>query len=367
MRIGIVTFWDSQDNYGQLLQCFASQHYLRSLGHDAFLIKYKAVSHYVPDRSLRTVLKKLISPSHIRFIYNKITRYFSHTKELNINRHFDDFRNNFIDATERIYTEDELRQDPPKCDILITGSDQVWAGVPLDPIYFLQFGEKRARRVALSASFGRKSLPETLMHDLRNYLKCFDAITVREQSGIELCKLAGRNDAQLICDPTLLCPANVYLDIAQGDIARDKVFIYYLGHKSCITDKQLIDFLGETSYDFCGSQGLDNNINKVYPSIPEWLGAIRNANLVITNSFHGTVFSLLFRKQFVVVPLVNSGANDRIETLLGQLHLKNRVCSNIDQLSTVVLSSIDYSKVSSRIEEIRDYGRSLLDSIIDFR
>ena len=176
MKIGIVTFWDSQDNYGQLLQCLASQHYLISLGHDAFLIRYKAISHYKPDRSPHSLLKKILSRNHLQYIFDKLfgiyrIKYINYfVQNHNVSRHFDDFRNKYIRSSRLIYTEQDLLNNPPKCDILMCGSDQVWAGVPLDPIYFLQFGTNDQKRIALAASFGRKELPKSQLSDLKHYL-----------------------------------------------------------------------------------------------------------------------------------------------------------------------------------------------------
>ena len=111
MKIGIITFWDSEDNYGQLMQCYASQHYLQSIGHEAFLIRYKHTSEYIPDRSLLTIIKKVINPL---IIYRKLNQIFMNKKKAfinnhilnhNVNRDFESFRKEHIKSTNIIYNQ----------------------------------------------------------------------------------------------------------------------------------------------------------------------------------------------------------------------------------------------------------------------
>lgn len=366
MRIGIITYWESEDNYGQLMQCYASQRYLRSLGHDAFLIRYKHVSRLRPNRSFVSLLKKILNPV---FLKNKIKQIVeSKRKEIinkkvlchNINRNFEFFRQTYLKYTEKVYYEKDLLDNPPACDILICGSDQIWIHVPIDPIYFLQFGSANQKRIALSASFGLKSFPKESLGELSEYLKTFDFISVRERSGVEICKLANRFDVQLMCDPTILNGVTEYAELAEGIKLNNEIFVYYLGHKSAVTEKQLVKFLDNKDFLFCASQGLVSTTQKIYPTIPQWLGYIRDSSFVITNSFHGVVFCLLFKKRFAVIPLKNTGANDRIETLLDELELSSRICKDINQIAKAMDNEIDYDVVYPKLELIRERGQILL-------
>lgn len=366
MRIGIITYWESEDNYGQLMQCYASQHYLRSIGHDAFLIRYKHVSKLIPDRSFGSLLKKILNPiilknklkqiiesKRIEMVNKKVlSRY--------IDRGFELFRQTYLKCSEEIYYEKDLLENPPSCDVLICGSDQIWIHVPIDPIYFLQFGDVYQKRIALSASFGLKSFPKESLSELSNYLKTFDFVSVRERSGIEICKLANRYDVQLMCDPTILNGVTEYERIAEGIKSNNEIFVYYLGHKSVVTEKQLVKFLKNNNFNICTSQGLVSTTQKIFPTIPQWLGYIRDSSFIVTNSFHGVVFCLLFKKRFAVIPLKNSGANDRIETLLNEIELSSRICKNIKQIADALDCEIDYDVVYPKLDLIRERGQKLL-------
>lgn len=371
MKIGIITFWDSEDNYGQLMQCYASQHYLQSIGHEAFLIRYKHTSEYIPDRSLLTIIKKVINPL---IIYRKLNQIFMNKKKAfinnhilnhNVNRDFESFRKEHIKSTDIIYNQFDLKRNPPICEILMCGSDQIWASVPIDPIYFLDFGNNSQKRVSLGASFGRKDFPETSLKELKERLNKLDVITVREKDAISICEQAGRFDSKMICDPTMLNDVSHYDAIAEGIDANNKVFLYYLGHKTKVSVKKIIHFLEKEDYLYCASQGAVNILPKVFPSIPKWLGDIKSARFIITNSFHGTVFSILFEKQFAVIPLENVGANDRIETLLDQIGLSSRICSNLDDLSLVMNERINYETIKPKIEKIRTLGQSVILEILN--
>ena len=165
MRIGVVTYWSSDDNYGQQLQCFALQQYLISQGHDAFLIKY------LPPKRMLTFFEKILKKVTLQNVANLITGERKKNRKFQANemllkkenekknkaRHFSDFRRRYIRSTETIYGSiSELRQNPPSADIYICGSDQVWNNPILDENtagWFLDFGE--AKRIAYAVSIGR--------------------------------------------------------------------------------------------------------------------------------------------------------------------------------------------------------------------
>ena len=370
MKIGIITFWDSEDNYGQLLQCFASQYYLQSIGHDAFLIRYKHEIIVQREHSFLCVLKKILNPSYCKakllLEIKQIRRRIINTWILNHNveRGFEEFRNKYIKSTDKILSADDLRENPPSCDILMCGSDQIWVYVPIDPIYFLQFGRKNQKRIALSASFGRKDFPLESQFELKEYLSSLDYVTVRERSGIDICKKIGGINAKLICDPTLLNTVNVYDKIAERINLNDNIFVYFLGHQSAVCLKKIVRLLKNRKTKICTSQGEVSTYPKIFPSIPQWLGYIRESAFVITNSFHGVVFCLLYNKQFAVIPLAKSGANDRIDTLLNELELSSRICFSIHQIKETMTCKIDYGIVNPKLDIIRQNGQILLSEML---
>ncbi len=373
MKIGIITFWDSQNNYGQILQCFALQRYLRSLGHDVYTIKYKhkkpKISHYLKHPF------KLLNP-HIytntcKILINTIRKQI--INQVEYDRQFDHFRDENIIFTDQIYTEQDLKHEPPTADVYICGSDQIWANAGREKSYFLDFGDITSKRIAVATSFGRdvNSFNKSEIKQLSLLLQQFDAITVREQEGVDICKLAGYNQAQLICDPTLLLPVETYKSLiplkAKNPPNHGTTVIYYLGNKSIINIDEIISIMQSNRYiyKYVASQGQYDKYEKAYLTINEWLANIQNAEYVITNSFHGCVFALLFNKQFAVIPLKNSGGNTRINTLLGSLELRHRICQNVDDIERLRHEPINYNLTNTLFCNMRAQSISILSNIFN--
>lgn len=377
MQIGIVTFWNSTDNYGQILQYFALQSYLSSIGHEPFLIRYlpPSVAPAHKPRPFLTQIGKLFKVQYLKYffinIWDKI--YFPIVNKFiinhNQNRNFQCFRENYFIKSE-IYSYDNLKSNPPKADVYACGSDQIWSGAGSDDIYFLNFGASNIKRISISASFGRtyNSLSQIERTRLIALLQKFNHITIREQAGVEICHNLGRRDAQLICDPTLLNDVDIYTKLFKHDnIVSSEIFVYYLSHKTQITDFEIHRFFKKKNktINYVASQGLVNRLPKIFPSIENWLYNIYSADFVVTNSFHGTVFSVLFRKNFATIALKSTNANTRIYTFLNMLGLENRICSSIDQLEEVYNTQIDYSKVIPKLNKFIENSRELISSILN--
>lgn len=225
-KIGVITFLTTKDNYGQVLQAFALQHVLKQMGCNPFVINYQ-------KRPNRIWYKNLII-SIIKFLYpnwRKTTSDIELEKKNEI-RDFDSFiAKNIVLSTKKYQSLKQLQNDPPLADIYITGSDQVWAQLISDKnnrAYFLDFGKKTTRRIAYAPSFAMDRYPEELIPQLSQLLKTFDVISVREKNGIDICKNAGRNDTQIVLDPTLLLNSNIYKNIFNINNRRktNYLFIY---------------------------------------------------------------------------------------------------------------------------------------------
>lgn len=378
MKIGIVTFWWSQENYGQLLQCFATQKYLQQLGHDAFLIR---VRNFLKEPSSETsapmpVWKKLLSWQHWRFllrsIYERCYQSYINSRVLNhdVDRQFDDFREKYIVSTERVYSHDELLQDSPEVDILATGSDMAW-GVGLHHHeYLLDFGKAETRRISIAASFGRtwESLNESEKEICKKYISRYDAITVREEEGVRICRNLGMANAVRVCDPTMLLDTSVYeklMNCVSIPDSSDKAFIYYIGYDdSYLTDYDIVSVLKEKNLQYhYASAGRVNALPKVFPTIPQWLKYIHDSRFVVTNSFHGVIFCLLFKKQFAVIPLKLEQRNTRIQTILREFGLEDRICTSKMQLISVFDTLIDFHGISTEIENYQKRSRGIIDQI----
>lgn len=367
MKIGILTFWKTEDNYGQLLQCYASQAYLQSLGHKTFLVCTTNGRDYNPTfkqqlmEKTRTayrllpypfyLMKRAIDSAFYTLTHGKLRK---HTVDLG----FEQFRQEHLHCT-KVYTLEELQNNPPEADAFVVGSDQIWN--TRDGIYYLSWTRDEVCKIAYAASFGGcDTLPDDAT--LAKWLKRFDHVSVREQSGAIICANAGRKDAVCVADPTMLLTADDYLKIASREHPKDKyLFIYFLGTRTTINWKEIRAFAKQRGLKivYVASQGQEDKFKHMQASIHQWISLIANAEYVITNSFHGTVFTLLFGKKFMTYPITGFAVrmNDRITTLLNPLGLGNHIYS--DSIRTIE-EDINYTEVHRIMQENGAKGRELL-------
>ena len=347
MKIGILTFWWSQDNYGQLLQCYALQKHLKDNGHEPFLIRYNNTND-LKRLPLFLRLLKAFNPvllhkyfkSKLRFakILNEQTEY---------NRHFDDFRNKYILFSVNKYASfADLKKNPPSADAYIVGSDQVWNYWSMrlwryiNPIhaYFLDFGLENVKRLSYAASWGREELSEEYKKEITPMLARFAYISVREQNGIDLCTQCGRKDTEWVCDPTLILRAEKYREIYQNEQIRKPggkyLLLYLLNNKFSFDIQKIYDFAQSKRLEivYITGNGKIDKYPKFFATIPEWLYLVDNAEYVITNSFHCSVFSTIFNKKFGIIPLCDKdeGMNARFDSLFDLCGIKKHYISEDD-------------------------------------
>lgn len=331
MKIGTVTFWQSQDNYGQLLQCYAMIRFLRQMGHDAFLIKYMPQRRQVSLlRKIQYLSKLLLNSSEMRNYraYKRLSRLSSEEAQRH-DRQFVCFIGEHIPSTSRLYGLEELKQTPPEADAYLCGSDQIWGGA--DEGYYLQFGPSGVKRIAYAPSFGGLQPDRLALRRIREYLSSFSFLSSREKQGVELLHSLGYGEACLVPDPTLLLPSSAYRQIATGKLSADAPYllVYLLGTETPVEADGIFRFaVGKgLRVKYVASQGRQDCHDKIYPTIEEWLELVDKAAYVVTNSFHGTVFSLLFNTPFLVIPVSGAAArmNNRIYDLLTPCGLQNRI------------------------------------------
>lgn len=312
MKIGILTL-PLQDNYGGLLQNFALQKILQKMGYDVVTIDYMKV----PIPPLWRYVKSWIKTLLLRCIgkHRKFLKY-SHAGERNLrNEKFLSLHTNKT-KTYFTYNTEILKQN--KIDTLVVGSDQVWR-----PKYnyrignaFLDFCKDQCnlKRIAYGASFG----VDEWEFSIRQTKKCamlakkFDAISVREESGVKLCKDNLGVKASWVLDPTLLLDKEVYCDICKDVPVQHENFL-----AAYILDKN------ETVFTQCQTTASERGLalkffeadSKASLTLPEWIAMFRDASYVVTDSFHGTVFSIIFGKEFKCFYNKDRGAA-RFESLL---------------------------------------------------
>lgn len=348
-KIGIVTYWKSNSNYGQILQNYALQYFLKAMGHSPFLIKYNSSVKNSVKRKLIHLFFLLLPPSKLfKSIFNR-TKKVSIDNDSN-DRGFENFKKNHISSTDIEYDINKLESNPPLADFYFCGSDQVWNCY--NDGYFLQWGSKSIPKIAYAVSFGKTQISNEFKYYLRKALKTFKVVAVREKSGLKICEESGRNDVIWRPDPTLLLNKNDYrkLTTTLKKPEKDYILLYMVGNKSSVDTAQIKNLAEKENLDiiYVPSMSREDSLPKTFPTINEWIHLFDHCKYVLTNSFHGTIFSIVFEKKFVVYNLsgVYSHMNTRIDSLLTELELKNRMYK--DNLNFID-SNINYNKITNYI------------------
>lgn len=374
MKIGIITFWNSQDNYGQLLQCFALQNYLKKQGHEPFLIRYVAQVKNKTVTERLFGLWKIFSPTHV-LAYKSMMDNQKKSAIFNADypRYFDDFRAKHLVLSPSIYYSlEELNNEKWNADAFICGSDQIWSySLIKDNLraFFLQFAPENKKVIAYAASFGRPELPEDYSKMLAQLLEKFSSIGLREETGVDLCKKANRKDAQLVCDPTILLSGNDYISaiVDKEIIVHNSVFTYLLNWETEFPLDEIKSFIAEKELkmEFVGAHGMEHR--NLFPSmndltIASWLESMASSKFVFTNSFHGTVLAILLKRPFVTFLLSGESAkmNGRISTLLTKLGLENRIYSSVKSINEMSETPIHWDEVDEKLKIFRSESELFL-------
>lgn len=361
MKIGIIT-QPLHINYGGLLQNYALQKALTDLGYDVITINKGILNIYKSrlDIKLRWKIKQFIK-KHIgrRYLIPSYKEYKKTTQ------HCDDFVDKYIKTTNRFYTQKELAEiiKSYKFDSYVAGSDQVWRPCYSYNIYndFLDFcqNDKNVKRIAYAASFGVDNweFDETQTKECSRLAKLFNAVSVREDSGENLCKEFLGVNATHVLDPTMLLEKEDYIKLVEENNepeSQGNLFCYFLDNNE---KKENIKKIIEQEQNLCGFQVKAKNNTRmlkkgedindlIVPAPTKWLRAFMDAKMVLTDSFHGCVFSIIFNKPFWVIENKERG-NARFDSLLKLFKLENRRV-NIENAADIDFSSpIDWQGVNS--------------------
>lgn len=388
MKIGIVTFVKC-DNYGAELQAYALQWKLNQLGYDAELIDLQKIekdlasnaSSILPAIKNRFKVYGWKAPFEIgKLVVDVLQRKLAAKKnESNAeekHKLFLDFFDKFIRHSNRYYTIEEIRQatDLPY-DVYIAGSDQIWNYMHNDnlDVYFLEFAKKfGARRISYAASISAASIPVKYQDEYRKLLKNIQYLSVRELHGAKLIKeLAGR-DVEVVLDPTLLITSEEWLNnVAKNPLSGDKyVLVYTLSGSKYIQElcENIAGRLGCKVVNMKINFRKDNSgkITDLFDLGPqEWVGLISGASYVVTDSFHGTAFSINFNKPFTTLVNPVSNMNSRVLSILKIMGLEDRIIYDNGTRQMPKELCVDYTEVNKRMEEWRDKSLSFIKKSLD--
>lgn len=329
MKIAQITFYKTM-NYGGTLQAYALNKILSSYG-ICECIDYSNAN--VSPRGIKMILKKIL--------------YFRRKKS------FDQFIRKYI-FTSKPY--DNMEQIANDYDCCVCGSDQIWnpemMGGKCSDFYFLHFGPEKMKRIAYAASIGKEQIGKEYQTYFKKAISAFDAVSLREEACVnELEQLTGKS-ITVTLDPTLLLTKDDWLEVcAEIKNLPPYLLVYDLSASQEFTDavNALSTELGLPVVHFRSKRIYQNELKSFFHYGPaEFLSLIKNAEFVFCSSFHGTVFSIIFEKEFLIW---NSGkTSSRMKNLLDSLGLGNRL---LFEQNFVIKSKIDYVEVKRKLELLK--------------
>ena len=354
MRIGIITL-PLHTNYGGILQAYALQTVLERMGHHVVILDrspYKHLSWWkLPFAYGKRIIKKYVFKRKIRIIYEP---WFNKMYPV-VSQYTQPFIDKYLHRRE---ANDLYQLQSRDFDVIVVGSDQIWR-----PLYYshiedayLKFAEKwNIRRIAYAASFGtdKEEYSKEQIENCCKLIRKFDYVSVREDSGIELCQKYFQIEAKHLLDPTMLLFKDDYIQlIKQAGVVKSSgnLLVYLLDETE--DKKLLVNRIAEEKKLLpfrVGSRVEDVNApleERIQPPVEQWLRGFYDAEFVITDSFHACVFSILFGKPFVVYGNKKRGMA-RFESLLRQFGLKN--CLVLDSRD---YKNVDVDKMYRQIEYI---------------
>ena len=350
MKTCTVTFFYAK-NYGTFLQAWALQKFMGEFNSLIYLNPSDNYHFYVNNR-----FKKIPFFRHFFALLYYLFRRRKCFSEVSV----------MLRHTRKYFSEKELMENPPKSDIYIAGSDQIWnENMFWGAHYFLGFGSPNAKRIAYAASMGSKEWSNSFTQKVLPYLRKFNAISVREESSVQFLNSIGLENVAVTCDPTILHTADFYRSHfpCRENKCCNHIFIYRFQKKYSNSMQQ---FLSEKDI-----VELELNKHNKYVSVVQWLNNIDSSSAVITDSFHGTVFSILFHKPFIVFPQMAKdlqSRNERFVSLLKKVKLEYRLLNGSEtkeEIEEILYRPIDWEQVDKILEELRTYSADWLRNALE--
>lgn len=372
MKIGVLTL-PLTDNYGGILQAVALCSHLEAQGHEVTLIqKPNSSAPNAGLRALKAIIKKLLLliPFHdFGKLRSNQAKYKAWTKKVSLHRPF--IESTFRKISLGLHTTEDLRRfAEAECfDAIIVGSDQVWRKQYINDrhyqSYFLDFVDgKKCRKIAYAASFGTNHWEGSEDAErIGALLKDFTAVSTREQSGTRICRdTFGYPGTLHLLDPTLIMSREFYVtQIIEKHVSTDfkisGLLTYVLDEETEKADiiRRAMEVTGSAHTTHL--KGF-NTSGHTY-SVPEWLASFHQADFIVTDSFHGMIFSIIFEKNFIAIGNKGRGL-ERFTSLLSQLGLDDRLVFDTSDLNPSLFVPIDYTRVNETLLTLKNRSTCFL-------
>lgn len=370
--IGIITY-HHYCNYGTMLQALALQEKVEQLGYQAELIDFKQDNSLSRYEMLKLRIKRMPVYIKERKKYRALADSREKIKEKN--ELFEQFYKTYLHVGKKKYTTtQQLMENPPVYDGYVVGSDQTWnpfvANSP--EAFFLPFVENKSKKGSYGPSLAVKSLSDEKEKEYRKKLSNFSFLSCREQDGAQLLSRITQKEVKCVLDPTLLLSAKEWEKYYEFETPKEPyILVYFLGEKSehrrAVEKIQKLTNWKIISLPAAYLEMENNDYKKVWGGPKEFLSLIRGAALICTDSFHGTMFSINFQRNFFSFckssDSEESSENSRLYSALNIFGLSNRIIHNMDNLTAEDIS-IDYKNVIPILEEQRRDSIEYLENML---
>lgn len=369
MKIAVITM-QGVFNYGSVLQTYATQEYLKKKGYEVEIIDY------YPHRMRNYGTFTQIYNDAVVFHKSKIKSIIIAALKLRsvnaLKRAFYPFVIGNLKKTRKYESNEELCNDPPIADIYCTGSDQVWNDYlegAFDKAYFLNFAPEGKMKIAYSASFGRDDIKPEELKSVKSFLEDYQAISVREESGLKTLSEIDVGIKECILDPTFMLTGDEWRTIARDTKERGYILVYKL-HEDSIVSEAAIEIAKKQnkkvmrlSSDYL--KRIKGGTTIVAPDVRQFITYIANADMVVTDSFHATSFAINFNVPFVAVQW--KMFNDRIGTILEKTHLQERCVRTVQQAIAISERPIAFEIANQCLQSERMKVDEYLDKALQKR
>ena len=369
-KIGIITY-HHHSNYGTMLQAYALQNYLsRKSDCTVQIIDYTRKDDYVGSKLILTRIKRL--GAYIKDFPKYYTLYKNRPNQQKKDQAFESFFiNHMVVSNEKADTLEQLPGIFAKYDAVMVGSDQTWNPFVAQGGDFLldYFDGQNVKKLTYAPSIGVSKIPEQWIPRYKNALSDFSALSCRERGGSAFLSELLERDVTFVADPTLLLTPSDWEEIAAPiDVKEPYLLTYFLGdnkaHRKAAAkiakEKNLRIVALPVSYLEIQNKSIDQQ----YVGPGGFISLIKNASFVCTDSFHGTMFSINFGKDFISFPkrddvAVNSD-NNRLYDALQVFGLENRLCIG----GNFTTAAVDYEAVNAKLDALRENSKRYLDNTV---
>lgn len=363
MRVAIITHYYNSKNYGGNLQAYALCRVLNNMGLKTEQLSYDRYSGRKKRNFRPNGLKKYLNRCITKMMNLRIKDNLKRR-----NSSIEQFNKTQIPHTETVYDRNSIAQCAGRYEVFITGSDQVWHPIAYCPAYGLEFVPSDKIKLSYAASIAADTISDEYCDVLKKSLSDFSGISVRERNAADIVAELVTIPVQVSLDPTLLLSREEWEEICStSKIEKPYLFCYFLGNDEI--HRRLAEEYAEAqgliivtlpyllgNYRRCDKKFGDEQLYDISPA--DFIALIKNADMIFTDSFHATVFSIIYEKRFVVFDRAISGSmGSRLSSLMDMLGLRERFCDTAEMNQISYISSLPdsrFDKVKVKIECLKE-------------